>query len=212
MARPSRPVDCREADPGWQSLDTEWHPHRVPEEPDSTPEPDKLRAADVDREFVAERLRGALNEGRLTLTEYDDRLKETYAARTYGDLKALLTDLPETTSPGQSQMMPASSHDAVHADRSHEHGRSRKWVAAQWSSWITVACILVVVWALSGADSFWPAWPLGIWGAVLLASTIRGLATGAPNHEARRRAEREARRRAERDFRQMNGDKGTDSV
>ena len=39
---------------------------------------------------------------------------------------------------------------------------------------------------------------------VLLASTIRGLATGAPSQDVRRRAEREARRRAERDFRHMN--------
>jgi len=184
----------------------------VPDEPESTREPDNLRAADVDREFVAERLRSALNEGRLTLTEYDDRLQETYAARTYGDLKALLTDLPEATPPGRSQMMPAASHDPLQTDVPHGHARGRKWVAAQWSSWITIACILVVVWALSGAGSFWPAWPLGIWGAILLASTIRGLATGAPSQEARRRAEREARRRAERDFRRMNRDNGTDSV
>ena len=184
----------------------------MPDEPDTTREPDNLRAADVDREFVAERLRGALNEGRLTLTEYDDRLKETYAARTYGELKALLTDLPEATPPGRSQMVPGTSHDAVHTDEAPAHGHGRKWVAAQWSSWITVACILVVIWALSGAHSFWPAWPLGIWGAVLLASTIRGLASGAPSQDARRRAEREARRRAERDFRRMNRDNGTDSV
>jgi hypothetical protein len=183
----------------------------VPEQPDSRREQDSLRAADVDREFVAERLRSALNEGRLTLTEYDDRLKETYAARTYGDLKALLTDLPEATPVGRSQMEPASSHEAAQTGGTHGHGHSRKWVAAQWSSWITVACILVVIWALSGGHSFWPAWPLGIWGAVLLASTIRGLATGAPSQDARRRAEREARRRAEHDFRQMN-DNGTDSV
>jgi hypothetical protein len=184
----------------------------VPEEPDSTHEPDKLRAADVDREFVAERLRSALNEGRLTLSEYDDRLKETYAARTYGDLKALLTDLPQATPASRSQMMPAASGAAANTDAPDGHGHPRKWVAAVWSSWITVACILVVIWALSGARQFWPAWPLGIWGAILLASTIRGLATGAPHHDARRRAEREARRRAERDFRHMNRDKGTDSV
>lgn len=184
----------------------------MPDESDSTREPDKLRAADVDREFVAERLRGALNEGRLTLTEYDDRLKETYAARTYGDLKALLTDLPEPTPPGRSQMEPASAREAAHAGGTPSHGHSRKWVAAQWSSWCTVACILVVIWALSGAGNFWPAWPLGVWGAVLFVSTIRGLATGAPSAEARRRAEREARRRAERDFRQMKRDNGTDSV
>ena len=54
---------------------------------------EELRAADSDRQFVAERLQAALNEGRLTLSEYDERLEQTYAARTYGDLDRLLDDL-----------------------------------------------------------------------------------------------------------------------
>jgi hypothetical protein len=53
-----------------------------------------LRAADVDRQFVADRLKAALDEGRLSLHEYDDRLKETYAARTYGDLDKLRRTCP----------------------------------------------------------------------------------------------------------------------
>lgn len=184
-------------------------------DPDSTHEPDKLRAADVDREFVAERLRNALNEGRLTLSEYDERLGQAYSARTYGDLKDLLGDLPEATPPGRSQVTPAASHMPAPPETVPDHGHSRKWIAGVWSSWITVACILIVIWALSdhGHGNFWPAWPLGIWGAVLVATTIRGLAGGAPQQEARRRAEREARRRAERDFRHMNRDEnGTDSA
>ena len=54
----------------------------------------QMRAADADRERVAERLRAALEEGRLDLHEYDERLQGAYAAKTYGDLDALLTDLP----------------------------------------------------------------------------------------------------------------------
>jgi hypothetical protein len=177
----------------------------VPADPDSAhhddkpSDPDRLRAADVDREFVAERLRTALNEGRITLSEYDDRVQETYAARTYGDLKALVTDLPDATPPGRSQMVPAhTSVPSPPVARPATAGHHRHWVAGMWSSWITVACILVVIWALSGAGSFWPAWPLGVWGAVLLASTIRGLAAGGSQAEARRRAERQAYRDARR--------------
>src|SRR5690606_15273463 len=45
-----------------------------------------LRASDADRERVADILRDALAEGRLTMEEFGERLDATYAARTYGDL------------------------------------------------------------------------------------------------------------------------------
>nr|WP_230414830.1 DUF1707 domain-containing protein [Micromonospora tarapacensis] len=55
---------------------------------------DGMRAADSDRQAVAERLRVALDEGRLDLHEYDERLQRAYAARTYAELDALVGDLP----------------------------------------------------------------------------------------------------------------------
>jgi hypothetical protein len=55
-----------------------------------------LRAGDADREAVAEILRTALGEGRLELTEVDERLAQTYAARTYAELEPLVADLPAT--------------------------------------------------------------------------------------------------------------------
>jgi hypothetical protein len=55
---------------------------------------DAARAADADREAVAERLRMAAGEGRLDLEELDDRLGQAYGARTYGQLRALVADLP----------------------------------------------------------------------------------------------------------------------
>ncbi|HEU0238821.1 MAG TPA: DUF1707 domain-containing protein [Micromonosporaceae bacterium] len=177
----------------------------MPEEPDSTREADQLRAADVDREFVAERLRSALNEGRLSLSEYDERLGQAYAARTYGDLKGLLTDLPDATPLARSQVVPAGSNAAQQTDASVERGHRRRWVAGVWRSWLTVACILVAIWAVGGRGDFWPAVPLGIWGAILVATTINGLASGAPAAAARRRAEREARRRGEHDTQHTDG-------
>lgn len=53
-----------------------------------------LRASDQDREHVAERLRAAALEGRLTSDEFDERLGKAYAGRTYGELDELLADLP----------------------------------------------------------------------------------------------------------------------
>ncbi|WP_347058741.1 DUF1707 domain-containing protein [Blastococcus sp. HT6-30] len=35
-----------------------------------------------------------MSEGRLTVAEYDERLAQAYAARTFGELAPLTTDLP----------------------------------------------------------------------------------------------------------------------
>ena len=53
-----------------------------------------LRASDADREGVAERLRKAATEGRLTTQELDERLAAAFRARTYGELDPLVGDLP----------------------------------------------------------------------------------------------------------------------
>lgn len=57
-------------------------------------DPDRIRAADADRERVAGLLYRAMGEGRLTLTEVDDRLKDVYAAVTLGELRPIVDDLP----------------------------------------------------------------------------------------------------------------------
>lgn len=57
------------------------------------PDPN-LRAADADRERVADRLRKSHAEGRLDLAEFQERLERCYEAKTLGDLSALVTDLP----------------------------------------------------------------------------------------------------------------------
>jgi len=53
-----------------------------------------LRAADADREHVAERLRRAGAEGRLLIEELEQRMERALRARTYGELDALIADLP----------------------------------------------------------------------------------------------------------------------
>jgi hypothetical protein len=53
-----------------------------------------LRASDADRERIAERLRHATGEGRLVAEELEERLETTFAARTYGELDAVVADLP----------------------------------------------------------------------------------------------------------------------
>jgi Domain of unknown function (DUF1707)/Cell wall-active antibiotics response 4TMS YvqF len=65
------------------------------ERPDE-PGPARMRASDADRDRVADQLREALAEGRLTPDEHAERLDAVYAARTYAELAPIVRDLPAT--------------------------------------------------------------------------------------------------------------------
>src|ERR1700709_2392659 len=54
----------------------------------------KLRSGPTDREAAVDRLQSAAAEGRIDLTALADRLGQAYSSRTYGELDALLADLP----------------------------------------------------------------------------------------------------------------------
>jgi hypothetical protein len=58
-----------------------------------------LRASDADREHVAEVLGRAFAEGRLSTEEHSERLEAGYAAKTMGELRALVEDLPVEFAP-----------------------------------------------------------------------------------------------------------------
>ena len=60
-----------------------------------------LRVSDADRDAVVDQLAGHFQQGRLDLTEFQDRMDRAVRARTRGDLASLLADLPqpETASP-----------------------------------------------------------------------------------------------------------------
>jgi uncharacterized protein DUF1707 len=61
----------------------------------AVPEPRNLRASDADRERVANVLREAAGDGRLTMDELDERLDAVYAAKTYAELEPITHDLPD---------------------------------------------------------------------------------------------------------------------
>jgi class 3 adenylate cyclase len=63
----------------------------LPIEPDQPP---SIRISDGDRNKAVDFLRQHCSEGRLTLDEFSDRVGEVFAARTKGDLEAVLIDLP----------------------------------------------------------------------------------------------------------------------
>jgi hypothetical protein len=99
----------------------------VPGEPRALDERPDLLAADADRDATAARLGGALAVGRLTSTEYAERLDATYAARTMGELAPLTRDLPDVEA-GEGR---AAAERAGVAARFSKVIRSGRWVAGR---------------------------------------------------------------------------------
>lgn len=126
---------------------------------------EEIRASDADRDVVADRLAGALTEGRLDLTEYDRRLDLAMRSVTLGDLKPLTADLPPPADPE-----PEKHRLALRS------GRWRDWVD-EWRYWLGGAIIMTGIWGVLSAatqelQDFWPVIPLGIWAAILLAAAV----------------------------------------
>ena len=55
---------------------------------------DRIRTSDADRDRVTARLRDHYAEGRLTHAELDERMAAALTARTFGDLRKIMADLP----------------------------------------------------------------------------------------------------------------------
>jgi hypothetical protein len=107
----------------------------------------RVRTSDEEREQVAEILRAAAAEGRLTLEESDERLARAYAAKYRDELAPLTTDLP---SGGWEALSRTPQALAEARRRLRRHG----------SLVAVVAGLLVAAWLLSGAHFFWPLIPI----------------------------------------------------
>ncbi|MFC4907483.1 DUF1707 SHOCT-like domain-containing protein [Actinomadura gamaensis] len=124
-----------------------------------------VRASDLDRDAAAERLADALADGALTAAEHRARLERALAATTRDELDALTADLPASGSAAARAAERAASARRV-ADRL----RWRKEIGY----WVGGAVIMNVLWVAGSLSSgrledYWPAWPLGVWAAILLS-------------------------------------------
>ncbi|HXL94326.1 MAG TPA: DUF1707 domain-containing protein [Streptosporangiaceae bacterium] len=93
-----------------------------------------LRASDADRDRTAATLGGALAAGRLTSTEYAERLDATYAAITLGELAPLTRDLPADYADYADYAGGTSATAVDHAEVSARFSkviRSGRWVAGR---------------------------------------------------------------------------------
>ena len=102
-----------------------------------------LRAADADREATAERLRKNHAEGRLDMTEFQQRLERCYEAKTLGELEQLVTDLPREAYPNEQSSL----------------RRFKRW---RWRlvPFAPIVIALIAVCAVTGRHAFWLFIPL----------------------------------------------------
>jgi hypothetical protein len=100
-----------------------------------------LLVSDADRARVAGQLREHFEAGRLNLEEFQERLDEAHAARTVGQLRNVLRQLPAAKLPTVKL-------------------RDTRWqsLALQYA---LVNVVTICVWLFSGAHGgFWPKWVL----------------------------------------------------
>ena len=123
-----------------------------------------LRASDADREQAADRLRKICAEGRVTLEELSELLSRTYAARTYGELDAVLGSLPVPV----SQPPPGAPAEwrPPRPRRSPRPAEHNVWWRAGLGPYVVINSMLIVIWAVTGAGYFFaslitraPEWP-----------------------------------------------------
>jgi Domain of unknown function (DUF1707) len=87
----------------------------------------ELRASDADRDNAAALLGSGMATGRLTTTEYAERLDAVYAAKTIGDLAPLTRDLPADAADAGVR----AADQAAVAARFSKVIRSGRWVAGR---------------------------------------------------------------------------------
>jgi hypothetical protein len=138
-----------------------------------------MRASDAERQDVVERLRAGLEDGRLKMDEYVERMGRAYDAVTHGDLAPLCRDLPETTTrPAAQPVEPAPAPVPAPApDHRGVFARQPAALKVLWTIWLVAVSVNVVVWVLvSGTTGHlqypWPLWVAGPYGAALLAISV----------------------------------------
>jgi hypothetical protein len=138
-----------------------------------------LRAGDADRKHAAALLRRHLDDGRLTVEEFTERLEGASTARTFGDLAHALRELPDLPAAPPAEPPPPDVSAAVPADQAERTALTRHLVV-----YLLANGLLVLMWLLSGAvrgdlGPFWPAWILLLWGIAPLLHTCTVMARTA---------------------------------
>ena len=136
-----------------------------------------MRASDDDRQRVVDRLQAALEDGRLKLEEFTERVGLAYEAVTYGDLATLHADLPPASPQAVPRPAPSSVPSAAVSAMRSAFADLPAPLKVLWTIWLAAVSINIVVWVLVMGTSGhliypWPVWVAGPYGAALLAVSV----------------------------------------
>jgi hypothetical protein len=126
------------------------------------------RASDEDRERVVRQLSEHTAAGRLSLTEFSDRVSAVYGATLVSDLDQVLSDLPVV------RVRREVGQPAVTATT--WLGGSR---GGPWMPWLLTGAICLAIWVVSSLAQervlyFWPVWMIGPWGVAIFWRVVTG--------------------------------------
>ncbi len=154
---------------------------------------DVIRAADVDRESVVAILRDAFAAGRLTLAEFDERSSAAFAARTWGELRELTTDLPDQPWFGRQRHTAVAAGAETSAGPAAQAGPGRqtraghpagdRWASQRGPSRLLPALPIAMIWLAIALFAHSPAAFVPIMVLLLIglkSATGRGRGPGPP--------------------------------
>ena len=132
-----------------------------------------VRVSDAERERTARPLLAAHGEGRLTLVEYDERVRAAHGAVVHDDLAPLLADLPARPSrpaPGDRREGPSFPFPVP-------PGMPRPGGRGEVAAWAAASVVNVVIWLVvslgAGVAVYpWWIWVAGPWGLAMLVGRM----------------------------------------
>jgi hypothetical protein len=124
-----------------------------------------MRASDTEREAIAAQLREHYASGRLTLEELNDRLDAAFAAKTHGELRTLMADLPALPATGHltgsGNSGSGNSGPGSRRSRYAGAGRGAGQALAGLLTSVTVICALLTL-GMLGVFGIGAGKPLGV--------------------------------------------------
>lgn len=123
----------------------------------------RIRASDADRERTATLLREHHAQGRLSPEEFNERLDQVFAAKTLGELDALLADLPgiDLYRLPAAGIRPAPPGARRSGGGSVVERRGSGVITprgANWTAWAAISAALFAAWLGIGLVSGGAAW------------------------------------------------------
>ena len=131
-----------------------------------TREPSALRVGDEERRQTVAALQQHFVAGRLTEAELGDRARQALAARTQGELAAVLSDLPDA--PGSAPHREGPERPAHLLESRSGQDRDDR-LRRHAGVYLGVMVLLVAIWLMTTPGGyFWPMWPMLGWGVMVV--------------------------------------------